>query len=180
MNAGGKCLLGQTVLQTMLRRNARYQAGRRIRQVVRCGLAQNVDGLTDFVETGIGADSSKLRRPVCRRVDAKGFVIVPKKCLFHLFIISLRQMDDSRSANVQAALAVRRAAQHLQTDQPIRDDAPNPPDADNGHISPRGTRNYGKDRFGSRQPPLQYSRGWAGADDTLFTSRRRACSNGSV
>ena len=30
MNAGGKCLLGQTVLQTMLRRHARAEAGRRI------------------------------------------------------------------------------------------------------------------------------------------------------
>ena len=79
MYAGCKFVLGQAVLQAVLRGDACDEARLRIRQVVGRGLAQQVDGLANGVEVGIGAYGSKLRGAVGARVGAKGFVIVPEK-----------------------------------------------------------------------------------------------------
>ena len=79
MYAGCKFVLGQAVLQAVLRGDACNEARLGIGQVVGRGLAQQVDGLANGVEVGIGADGGKLRGAVGARVGAKGFVIVPEK-----------------------------------------------------------------------------------------------------
>ena len=83
LDAGGELGLGDTALQRHLRRDARDQAGLRIRQIVIRRPAEPHDGLADFVELGVSANARELRRAVIARLGAKGFVVVPEEGMGH-------------------------------------------------------------------------------------------------
>ena len=78
MDLRGELVLRQALGVAVLGGDACDQATLRIGQIIGRRLAQDIDGRTDFVQIGIGADGGKLRGAIGACADAKGFVIVPK------------------------------------------------------------------------------------------------------
>ncbi|SVJ66358.1 Uncharacterised protein [Klebsiella pneumoniae] len=75
--------LGQPPLGQPLGSDAGDQASHRVGQDIVAGTAIQVHRLADLVQRLVRADPGDLQRPVAARVDAGGFVVVPKNTRVH-------------------------------------------------------------------------------------------------
>jgi hypothetical protein len=72
-------MLGQALLQALLRQDAGQQAGFGLGQEVRRRAAVAHHRRIDRVQLGVGAQPGELRRPVAPRHGAEGLVVVPEE-----------------------------------------------------------------------------------------------------
>ncbi len=110
LDVARELVLGHPLRQALLRGDAGDQAGLRVGQVIRRGLAILHQRRADFVQLGVGADRGELRRAIAARADAEGFVVVPEKAAHGLKAWRCARRPPPESARSRNACPSRRNA----------------------------------------------------------------------